>query len=153
MHHRLIPAFTRKQRIRRLARKSLIYHGRMHYDEGPRRSDLFHRERGNFNGAHADCSQFSASLCHWVGVKDVDDKDWTGTLGKKGVRIEEPVRGASCYSAPRRMFTWAYSSGRSGPARGTSLASETRAHPTSQRCPASSRTSLLVATTAMRFVT
>ena len=24
----------------------------------------------------------------------MDDKDWTGTLGKKGVRIEEPVRGA-----------------------------------------------------------
>lgn len=94
MHHRLIPAFTRKQRIRRLARKSLIYHGRMHYTEGPGREELFHRKRGDFANASADCSQYSASLCKWVGVKDVTDKDWTGTLGKKGVRLKREQRGA-----------------------------------------------------------
>lgn len=93
-HHRLIPAFTRKQRIRRLARSSLRYAGRMHYTEGPGRSEFFHWPHGKFTGAHADCSQYSATLCHWVGVKDVTDTDYTGTLAKKGVRIEQPERGA-----------------------------------------------------------
>ena len=93
-YHRLIPALTRKQRIRRLARKSLRYAGRMTYTEGILRSELFHQERGHFEGAHADCSQYSATLCHWVGVKDVADTDYTGTLGKKGVRLEQPERGA-----------------------------------------------------------
>lgn len=65
----------------------------MNYTEGPQRSELFHRRRGNFAGAHADCSQYSASLAHWAGVQAVTDKDWTGTLGKKGVRVEKPSRG------------------------------------------------------------
>jgi hypothetical protein len=85
---------TKRQRIVRLARASLAYHGRMVYTEGPQRSELFHRARGAFRGAHADCSQYSATLCHWVGVGYVTDTDWTGTLAKKGRQIERPVRGA-----------------------------------------------------------
>jgi hypothetical protein len=65
----------------------------MHYTETPMRSELFHRERGDFAGAHADCSQYSASIAHWVGVKDVTAKDWTGTLGKKGKLVQKPRRG------------------------------------------------------------
>jgi len=72
----------------------------MYYTEGPQRSELFHRPPGDFAGAHADCSQYSASLCHWVGVKDVNDKDWTGTLGKKGRLIEKPRRGAFVFFGP-----------------------------------------------------
>lgn len=83
-----------RHRIRRLARKSLAYHGRMVYTEGPDRSQLFHRPRGEFLHAGADCSQYSASLCHWVGVRDVTEKDWTGTLAEKGRAIPKPLRGA-----------------------------------------------------------
>lgn len=84
----------KRNRIRRLARKSLAYHGRMKYTEGKGRSELFHRNRGSFLDAGADCSQYSASLCHWVGVKDVTDKDYTGTLAQKGRAISKPKRGA-----------------------------------------------------------
>jgi len=83
----------RRNRVRLLARKSLSYSGRMRYTEGPHRSELFHRPRGEFLNAAADCSQFSASLCHWVGVNDVTDKDFTGTLAKKG-RTCRAKRGA-----------------------------------------------------------
>lgn len=89
----LTPALTRKQRIRRLARRSLAYAGRMHYTEGVNRSDMFNKPRGDFLGASADCSQYSASLCHWVGVKGVTDTDWTGSLAKKGRMVERPARG------------------------------------------------------------
>ena len=65
----------------------------MHYTETAARSELFHRPRGKFLGAHADCSQYSASLCHWVGVQGVTDTDWTGTLCTKGVKLGEPVAG------------------------------------------------------------
>jgi hypothetical protein len=83
----------RRNRIRRLARSSLSFAGRMNYTEGPNRSQLFHRPAGRFAAAGADCSQYSASLCHWVGVKDVTDKDFTGTLAKKGKPLSKPVRG------------------------------------------------------------
>lgn len=83
-----------RHRIRRLARKSLAFHGEMYYTEGPERSQLFHRSRGDFRGAGADCSQYSASLCHWVGVKDATDRDYTGTLAQKGKRIAKPSRGS-----------------------------------------------------------
>ena len=93
-HHRLIPGVTRKQRIRRFARKSVSgITGGCTTPKGRSRSELFHRARGRFDGAHADCSQYSATLCHWVGVKDVTDTDWTGTLGQKGVKVEQPARG------------------------------------------------------------
>jgi len=65
----------------------------MRYTEGPHRSELFHRPRGEFLNAAADCSQFSASLCHWVGVRDVTDKDYTGTLAEKGKPLAKPKRG------------------------------------------------------------
>lgn len=84
-----------RNRVRRLARRSLPYHGRMVYSEkSPERSQLFHRPVGSFLKAAADCSQFSASLLHWAGVKDVNDQDWTGTLAKKGRKISSPRRGA-----------------------------------------------------------
>ena len=82
-----------RHRIRRLARKSLTFAGRMNYTEGPDRSQLFHRKPGVFAKAGADCSQYSASLCHWVGVKDVTDKDFTGTLAQKGKPLSSPKRG------------------------------------------------------------
>lgn len=66
----------------------------MHYTEGPDRSQLFHRPVGEFLNAGADCSQYSASLCHWVGVKDVNDRDFTGTLAEKGAAIAKPSRGS-----------------------------------------------------------
>src|SRR5215469_5494994 len=66
----------------------------MHYTEQGDRSQLFHRPVGSFLKAGADCSQYSASLCHWVGVKDVTDKDFTGTLAQKGRPLTSPKRGA-----------------------------------------------------------
>lgn len=84
----------KRNKIRRLARRSLRYHGQLRYTEGEGRSELFHRARGDFKGAGADCSQYSASLCHWVGVRDVTDKDYTGTLAKKGRAISRPSRGS-----------------------------------------------------------
>jgi len=86
-------------RIRKLARHSLLYHGRMRYTEDlppkvPNRTELFRRAQGDFLGAAADCSQYSATLCHWVGVKDVGPTDYTGTLGEKGKLISKPRRGA-----------------------------------------------------------
>lgn len=86
------PAGKRK-RIVNYAKASLAYHGRMVYDENIGRGQLFHRKRGDFKGAHADCSQLSASLCHWVGVKSVTDTDWTGTLCHKGHKLTEAEPG------------------------------------------------------------
>jgi hypothetical protein len=84
---------SKRQSIRYYAHAGLAYHGRMHYTEGPQRSELFNRKPGRFNGSSADCSQYSASCAHWSGVEDVTDTDWTGTLGKKGKLIEKPVPG------------------------------------------------------------
>jgi hypothetical protein len=83
----------RRHRIRRLARQSLGFAGQMNYTEGRDRSQLFHRPVGRFAKAGADCSQYSASLCHWVGVKDVTDLDFTGTLAQKGRQVAKPSRG------------------------------------------------------------
>lgn len=85
---------SRRARIVNYAKASLAYAGKMHYTEGPQRSELFHKPHGHFKGAHADCSQFSASIAHWSGVKSVDDADWTGTLCHKGTRIREAEPGA-----------------------------------------------------------
>ena len=84
LHH--FPA-NRKRRIVNYAKASLHYHGEMVYTEKLGRSELYHRKPGDFKGAKADCSQFSAALCHWVGVVGVTDSDWTGTLCKKGQRL------------------------------------------------------------------
>ena len=87
-------SYVQRNQIRRLARRSLSYAGRMHYTEGARRSEMFHRPKGAFLGASADCSQYSASLCHWIGIKSVNDRDYTGTLAEKGKPISSPRRGA-----------------------------------------------------------
>lgn len=84
---------AKRRRIVNYAKASLAYHGRMIYDDGPGRGELFHRKPGRFLAARADCSQYSASLCHWVGVKDVTDTDWTGTLCHKGVKLRNAEPG------------------------------------------------------------
>lgn len=89
--HRL-PA-GKRTRIVRYAKASLAYAGRMHYTETVARSELYHRKPGDFHGAHADCSQYSSSLCHWVGVIGVTDTDWTGTLATKGKPVDQPSAG------------------------------------------------------------
>jgi hypothetical protein len=84
---------VKRQRIRFYAHAGLAYHGRMHYSQGATRSELFHRKRGDFVNADADCSQYGASCAHWSGVQTVTDADWTGTLGKKGKLLGQPVTG------------------------------------------------------------
>ena len=86
---------NRRKRLLAYARQGLAYHGRMHYTEGPNRSDLFSRPRGSFSGASADCSQYAASMAHWAGVKKVTAQDWTGTLYTKGELLADAVDG--CY--------------------------------------------------------
>lgn len=90
LHH--FPVSKRK-RIVNYAKASLAYAGRMHYTEEAMRSQLFHRPKGDYKGAHADCSQFSASILHWSGVKDVTDSDWTGTLCHKGTKLQNSEPG------------------------------------------------------------
>jgi len=97
--HRL-PRLSKRRRIVAYAKASLHYHGRMVYSEAANRSELFHRKPGRFAGAHADCSQYSASLCRWVGVRGVTDTDWTGTLGQKGKRLDRPVPGCFVFFGP-----------------------------------------------------
>src|SRR5215468_1290507 len=95
--YRLVGRFhpNRRKRIWAYARAGLAYHGRMHYTEAANRSELFNRPRGDFLGAHSDCSQYAATCAHWSGVAKVDDTDWTGTLGKKGKLLLKPTPG--CY--------------------------------------------------------
>lgn len=81
---------SKRLRIWAYARAGLAYHGRMVYTEGLSRGGLFHRNQGDFNGAHADCSQYAASCAHWAGVTSATDTDYTGTLGKKGRAVQEP---------------------------------------------------------------
>lgn len=88
-----VPRRGKRRRIVAYAKGSLRYHGEMVYDTRAPRSQLFHRPRGEFKGAHADCSQYAATLCHWAGVAGVTDTDWTGTLGKKGRMIDNPAPG------------------------------------------------------------
>lgn len=84
---------TLDQRIVAYAHASLDYAGQMVYDEGPQRSQLFHRKPGDFKGAHADCSQYAAAILHWLGVKSVTDTDYTGTLLEKGRLVNSPAAG------------------------------------------------------------
>lgn len=81
---------TAQHLVAHYARASLPYAGRMHYTEGRLRSQLFHRKPGDFNNAHADCSQFAASIFHWAGCTTVTDSDWTGTLWNKGTVLPAP---------------------------------------------------------------
>lgn len=80
------------------------------YDESSRRSEMFHRKPGDVTTPiHADCSQFYASLCHWVGIGKTNDRDYTGTLLEKG----EPVDLA--HAQPGDCVIW-------GPGTGTHAA-------------------------------
>lgn len=82
------------------AKASLAFAGKMVYDEGPLRSELFGRKPGDFAGAHADCSQFVCSLMHWAGITTVNDTDFTGTLLTKGKAVREPAVGRICIFGP-----------------------------------------------------
>lgn len=95
-----VPRLSKRRRIVAYAKGSLHYHGRMTYTEGPSRNELFHRPKGKFLGAAADCSQYSATLCHWTGVPGVTDTDWTGTLAKKGKPVEQPRPGVFVFFGP-----------------------------------------------------
>ena len=57
---------------------------------GRLRGQLFHRKPGDFDRAHADCSQFGASILHWCGNTKVSDSDSTGTLWNKGHVLTAP---------------------------------------------------------------
>ena len=96
---------TKRQRMVAWAKRGLAFHGRMHYCEDlppavPNRTQLFHRPRGQFLGAHADCSQYAATVAKWSGVKDVDDADYTGTLGRKGAQLPGPIPGCFVFFGP-----------------------------------------------------
>jgi hypothetical protein len=81
---------SKRQIAVRYANQSLKYAGRMVYDEGPLRAELFNHRPGDFVGAHADCSQFVSAIMHWSGVSAVDQWDDTGTLLDKGKPVTEP---------------------------------------------------------------
>jgi len=80
-------------RIVSYANTGLHYAGRMYYSESGTRSQLFHRAPGDFDRAHADCSQFAASILHWCGIHSVTDTDYTGTLLQKGHHHTDPAPG------------------------------------------------------------
>jgi hypothetical protein len=86
-HHPL----TFEHRVVAFCHTALEYAGKMTYDEGALRSQLFHRKPGDFKGAHADCSQLVSSILHWCGVKIVTATDYTGTLLKKGKLVASPA--------------------------------------------------------------
>lgn len=69
--------------------------------KSPGRSDMFHRKPGDASSPiYADCSQFYASICRWCGIKTVDDKDFTGTLLKKGKLVKTPKPGDCAIFGP-----------------------------------------------------
>jgi len=80
---------SKRHRLWAWAHAGLRFHGRMVYTEGLSRGGLFHRKRGDFAGAHADCSQYAATMAEWAGVAGTTDTDWTGTLAKKGAPVQE----------------------------------------------------------------
>jgi hypothetical protein len=87
-------------RIVAMANESLRFAGHMTYTETAARSELFHRKPGDFNGAHADCSQLVASILHWLGVTTVTATDYTGTLIEKGKQIARPRPGCVAIWGP-----------------------------------------------------
>lgn len=91
---------TTRANIVSMAHRSLAFAGQMPYTMTSLRSQLFHRSKGNFAGAHADCSQFFASILHWFGVKGVTDSDWTGTLWDKGKVLSSPKPGCGVIFGP-----------------------------------------------------
>jgi hypothetical protein len=82
------------------ANSSLAYAGKMNYTETAARSQLFYRNRGQFGGASADCSQYCAAILHWLGVKSVTSTDYTGTLLQKGKPLRHPRPGCVAIWGP-----------------------------------------------------
>lgn len=71
------------------------------YTQSQLRSDMFHRRPGDLAGTiYADCSQFVASILHWIGVTSVRDYDNTGTLQQKGKKLGGPRVGAVAIWGP-----------------------------------------------------
>lgn len=93
-------ALTPAQRVAAYCHHALSFAGEMVYTESALRSQLFHRAPGDFKGAHADCSQFCASILHWVGCKKVNDTDYTGTLLDKGTSLKNPQVGCVVIFGP-----------------------------------------------------
>jgi hypothetical protein len=83
---------SKRKRLAAWARQGLRFKGRMHYTMTAQRSLLFHRPRGHFLGAYADCSQYFAACAHWSGVSKVTDEDYTGSLWNKG-KVDGPIIG------------------------------------------------------------
>jgi len=75
------------------ANVGLKYAGQMVYTETAARSELFDRKIDQFGGAHADCSQYIASILHWLGNTKVNKYDYTGTLLQKGKPVSHPGPG------------------------------------------------------------
>src|SRR5438105_14217683 len=65
--------------------------GHFRYTMTSLRSRMFHRRPGDTSGTiYADCSQFVASILHWIGIKVVTDTDATGSLLQKGKPLGGP---------------------------------------------------------------
>jgi hypothetical protein len=94
---------TRADRVKQIVATvngGLAYAGKMIYDESARRSELFSRHPGDFAGAHADCSQYVASILHWHGITGLTGTDYTGTLLQKGKLIRSPKQGCVAIWGP-----------------------------------------------------
>jgi hypothetical protein len=89
-----LPETSTAHKIVNLCHESLRFAGKMIYTEDlAARRELFHRKSGEFLRAHADCSQFGASILHWLGNTLVNDTDATGSLWNKGKLLAGPKIG------------------------------------------------------------
>lgn len=88
------PAHTdleREKQVVAWAHWGVANRGHFHYTMSSLRARMFHRRPGDTSGTiYADCSQFVASILHWVGVKAVTDTDATGSLLQKGKLLGAP---------------------------------------------------------------
>jgi hypothetical protein len=91
---------SQRQVAVKYANEALPFAGRMVYDEGPLRAELFNHSPGDYDGAHADCSQFVSAIMHWAGITTVDQWDDTGTLLVKGKPVKEPGIGRLIIAGP-----------------------------------------------------
>lgn len=71
----------------RYCARALGFAGKMVYSMGGDRSQLFAHKPGDFEGAHADCSQFVSAIAHWLGCTWVTATDWTGSLLEKAAKL------------------------------------------------------------------
>lgn len=82
---------TKAQRAVAFCHHALLFAGKMVYTQDlTLRQQLFGRKPADFAGAHADCSQFVSTILHWLGVKAVNARDFTGTLWNKGKVLAKP---------------------------------------------------------------